>query len=109
MGISGKRVLGIVNRRVAGALGKQDLDDLKHLSGDETNSRRGNKYLTIITDRKAKKVVGVAVGKDRRAFDNAFIDMAIRGAYREDVRYYRHVQILNCRRSRHHATSRNNL
>lgn len=71
LGISGKSVFGIVNRRVAGALSNQELDDVKHLSVDETSSRRGHKYLTIMTDRKAKKVVGVAVGKEKRAFDNA--------------------------------------
>jgi transposase len=86
LGISGKRVFRIVNRRVSTALSNQDLDTVKHLSVDETSSRRGHKYLNVMTDRKAKKVVGVAVGKDKTAFTNALIDMEIRGAYREQVR-----------------------
>ena len=86
LGISGKRVFGIVNRRVSIALSNQDLEPVKHLSVDETSSRRGHKYLTVMTDREAKKVVGVSVGKDKIAFDNALIDMEVRGAYREQVR-----------------------
>jgi transposase len=86
LGISGKRVFGIINRRVSIALSNQDLEPVKHLSVDETSSRRGHKYLTVMTDREAKKVVGVSVGKDKIAFDNALIDMEVRGAYREQVR-----------------------
>ena len=86
MGISGKQVFGILNRYVSTALSHQDLDPVKHLSVDETSSRKGHKYLTIMTDRTARKVVGVAVGKDKEAFSNALIDMEIRGADRTEVR-----------------------
>ncbi|MFM8488825.1 MAG: transposase, partial [Bacteroidota bacterium] len=86
MGISGKRVFGIVNRYVSTALSHQELDPVKHLSVDETSSRKGHRYLTIMTDRTARKVVGVAVGKDKEAFSNALIDMEIRGADRTEVR-----------------------
>jgi transposase len=86
MGISSKRVFRIVNRYVGTALSHQDLDPVKHLSVDETSSRKGHKYLTIMTDRTARKVVGVAVGKDKEAFSNALIDMEIRGTDRTEVR-----------------------
>jgi transposase len=86
LGISGKRVFRIVNNCVSTALSNQDLDTVKHLSVDETSSRRGHKYLTIMTDRDAKKVVGVAVGKSKEAFYNALIDMEIRGSDSAEVR-----------------------
>lgn len=86
LGISGKRVFGIVNRWVGSALCNQGLEPVKHLSVDETSSRRGHKYLTIMTDRKARKVVGISVGKDKSSFDKALIDMEVRGTYREQVR-----------------------
>jgi transposase len=86
MGISGKRVFRIISRHVSTALSHQDLEDVKELSVDETSSRKGHKYLTILTDRVAKKVVGVAVGKDKEAFAHALIDMEVRGAERNKVR-----------------------
>jgi hypothetical protein len=48
LGISGKRVFGIVNRRVSIACSNQDLEPVKHLSVDETSSRRGRQYLTVV-------------------------------------------------------------
>ncbi len=39
--LSGKRVFGIVNRWVGSALCNQGLEPVKHLSVDETSSRRG--------------------------------------------------------------------
>lgn len=84
--IGGKRVFGVIRRYVSYALSNQELDDVKELSVDETSSQKGHKYLTIFADRKAKKVVGVAAGKDKDAFAHALIDMEIRGADREKVK-----------------------
>jgi transposase len=86
MGINGKRVFGIVNRYVSTALSHQELEPVKYLSVNGMSSRKGHKYLTIMTDRTAWKVVGVAVGKDNEAFSNALIDMEIRGTNRTEVR-----------------------
>lgn len=86
LGIGSKRVFGIVNRHVSQALSLQSLDPVKELSVDETSSKKGHNYLTIMADRERKKVVGVAVGKDHDAFAHALIDMEIRGANREEAR-----------------------
>lgn len=85
-GINGKQVFRIVSRSVSTALTHQDLADVKEMSVDETSSEKGHKYLTIIADREAKKVVGIAVGKDKEAFAHALIDMEVRGADRTKVR-----------------------
>ncbi len=42
-------------------------------------------YFTILADREARKVVGVAIGKDKEAFAEALVDREIRGAYRQEV------------------------
>jgi transposase len=84
--ISGKRVSAVLNRRVSIALADQPLETVKEMSIDETSSRRGHNYLTVLCDRKRKKVVGLAEGKDSRAVVDALIDMEIRGAYRENVK-----------------------
>lgn len=83
--ISGKRVSGVVNRRVSNALADQPLATVKEMSIDETSSKKGHNYLTVLCDRKRKKVVGLAEGKDSEAVSEALIDMEVRGAYREDV------------------------
>lgn len=84
-GISGKQVFRIVSRHVCSALSHQDLSPIADLSVDETSSKRGHNYLTVLADRQAKKVVGLAVGKDQEAFSHALIDMEVRGAYRDEV------------------------
>lgn len=86
MNIAGKRAFAIVSRHVSIALAHQPLDTVRELSVDETSSRKGHKYFTILADREAKKVVGVAVGKSKDAFAHALIDMEVRGADRTEVR-----------------------
>lgn len=86
MGIGSKRVFRIIRRHVSHALATQEIDEVRELSVDETSSKKGHNYLTIFADRKAKKVVGVAVGKDKDAFAHALVDMEVRGGDREQVR-----------------------
>jgi len=86
LGISGKRVFRIVGRHVSYALATQDLSDVREMSADETSSKKGHNYFTILADRVAKKVVGIAIGKDKEAFAHALIDMEVRGADRHEVR-----------------------
>jgi len=81
-----KRVFRIVSRHVGYALATQDLSDVKEMSADETSSKKGHNYFTILADRVAKKVVGIAIGKDKNAFAHALLDMEVRGADRHEVR-----------------------
>ena len=84
--IGDKRVARIVNRHVSQALASQQIEVVKELAVDETSTRKGHNYFTIMSDREAKKVVGVAIGKDKEAFAQALIDMEVRGGSREKVR-----------------------
>lgn len=86
LGIGDKRVFRIVHRYVSQALSEQPLSPVKELSIDETSSRKGHNYFTILADREVKKVVGIAIGKDREALAHAMVDMEVRGAYREEVK-----------------------
>jgi transposase len=86
LSIGDKRISRILTRHVSQALSTQRLAAVKELSVDETSTRKGHNYFTIMSDREAKKVVGIAVGKDKEAFANALIDMEIRGGCREKVR-----------------------
>ena len=84
--IGGKTVFRIVRKHTSYALATQEIAVVKELAVDETSSKRGHNYFTIMSDRKAKIVVGVGVGKDKEAFNHALIDMEIRGADRHEVR-----------------------
>ena len=84
--IGDKRVSGIIKRHVSLALANQNLDPVKEMSIDEVSRRKGHNYLTIISDRLRKKVVGISVGKDELAMSNALIDMQVRGAKKEKVK-----------------------
>ena len=86
LGISGRRVFHILNRVVSIALANTELDQVKEMSLDEVSSRKGHKYLTILTDRKAKKVIGIAEGKNELSVANALIDMEVRGSERKKVK-----------------------
>ena len=86
LGISDKRVFGILRRHVSHALATQELETVKELSVDETSTKRGHSYFTVLADRVRKKVVGLSVGKDKEAFKNALLDMEIRGSEREKVK-----------------------
>ena len=84
--IGSKRVFRMIQRYVSNALATQDLSAVKELSADETSSKKGHNYLTVLADRIEKKVVGISVGKDKDAFAHALLDMEIRGADRTDVK-----------------------
>jgi transposase len=86
LGIGDKRVFRIVHRKVSQALTEQALEKVKELSIDETSSKKGHNYFTVLCDREAKKVVGISIGKDREALAHAMVDMEVRGAYREEVK-----------------------
>jgi transposase len=86
LSIGDKRVRRIITRHVSQALSSQSIGEVKELSVDETSTRKGHNYFTIMCDRVAKKVVGIGIGKDKDAFTHALIDMEIRGGSREKIR-----------------------
>lgn len=86
MDVSDQRIMRFVKRIVTNALTTQEIQKVKHLGVDETSSKRGHNYLTVMHDLEEKKVVGIGIGKDVNAFESALIEMEIRGAEREKVK-----------------------
>jgi transposase len=70
---------------VSTALSEQPLEDVNHMGIDETSSKKGHNYFTVLTDMQERKVVGVGQGKDQDALNDALIDLEIRGANPEKV------------------------
>ncbi len=86
MQIGARRVFRILRTYVTNALATQSIAPIKNLSVDETSTRKGHNYFTILADHDAKKVVGVSEGKDKQACAQALTDMEVRGAPPEYVR-----------------------
>ena len=86
LNIVDKRIARIIRRHVSHCLANQAIEEVKELSVDETSRRKGHNYFTIMSDREAKKVVGVGIGKDKEAFAHALVDLEIRGGSRQSVK-----------------------
>lgn len=86
LSISAKRVFRIIERRVNKVLADTPLEAVKELSVDETSISKGHTYMTVMCDREKRTVVGLAPGKDKKAFTKALDGMELRGSQREDVR-----------------------
>lgn len=72
MRISWSTVAAIARRAVADHLGEDRFDGLRRIGVDEISYRFGHRYLTIVVDHDTSRVVWVAKGKDRAAFEGFF-------------------------------------
>lgn len=80
------RVIGrIMDWYVQEAINDQPLEQAKMVGIDEVSSKKGHNYLTILTDSKERKVIGIGVGKDVKAVEEALKEMEKRGAQREHI------------------------
>ncbi len=86
LNLENKRVFRIIKKHVVTALSEQEIPEVKHLGIDETSSKKGHNYLTILTDREKYRVVGIGVGKDEKAAEEALLEMEIRGGSSKSIR-----------------------
>ncbi len=86
IGIGSGQVYRIIKRMVVDALLDQEVRVVKELSIDETSSKKGHNYLTILCDREAKKVVGIGLGKLTDSVEEGLQEMEFRGGSRSDIR-----------------------
>ncbi|MCY0875017.1 MAG: ISL3 family transposase [Firmicutes bacterium] len=59
------RIWRIIHFYVDKAMENQDLSSVRRIAVDETSSRRGHQYVTVVIDSDTRKVVFVTEGKDR--------------------------------------------
>jgi len=85
MKIDGRRIGRIINAQVWEALSAQNLDQVNQAGVDETSTRKGHNYVTVLTDTKRKKVVGLGMGKDKEAVQKAVNEMESRGSKAKEV------------------------
>jgi transposase len=85
LGVDGRVIGRIIRRYVTEALHAQPLAQVKVMGIDETSSRKGHNYLTILTDMDRKKVVGIGEGKDEEAFLQAIEQATLRGVSAQHV------------------------
>lgn len=80
MKVESRVVSRIIHYRVAEALACQPLSEVEHLAVDETSYSKHHKYITVLTDKEQRKVVGLGLGKGKEAVEDSLVDMQIRGA-----------------------------
>ncbi|MFN8278440.1 MAG: ISL3 family transposase [Chitinophagales bacterium] len=78
LGIDGRIIGRIIRRYVEEARYSQPLEQVRVMGVDETSSRKGHNYLTVLTDMEQKKVVGIGVGRNEKAFLAALQQCAVR-------------------------------
>jgi transposase len=86
MSIDGRRISTVIKQRVAQALCEGSLEDIDQLGVDETSSRKGHNYLTILTDLVKKKVVGIGIGKSSESMVEGLAEAFFRGADTDKVK-----------------------
>lgn len=86
MTIDSRVAFRICRRYVMNALAMQPVDKVKQAGLDETSYKKGHNYLTILTDREEKKVIGIGYGKDSKALEQSVLEMEIRGGDRASIK-----------------------
>lgn len=69
LGLSWGCVQGIMDRAVKRGLDRRSLDDITNVGLDEKNFRRGQDYVSVMTDIDNKRVLEVTAGRDESAAD----------------------------------------
>lgn len=64
LGETDKRLWRVINHYVDEARSKEDFSDVVSVGIDETSSKKGHKYITLVVDIKSSKVIFVCEGKD---------------------------------------------
>lgn len=86
VGVSYKVIHRIIKSMVMEAMMEQPLENVTELAIDETSTKKGHNYFTILSDRKRKKVVGIWEGKSKESVRSASEEMIIRGVDTSKVR-----------------------
>jgi transposase len=63
---------GIMQRAVDRGLARRDLEPPRHVSVDEVSSRRGHRYLTVVSDREEDRVVHVAPERKQSSLESFY-------------------------------------
>jgi transposase len=72
MKLSWDQVDGIMTRAVRRGLARRSLRGLRRLGVDEVSSKRGHRYLTIVSDHDSDRVVHVAIGRKKSALTSFY-------------------------------------
>jgi transposase len=64
-----QRIWKIINRNVEEALAKEDYSQVTQIGIDETSSKRGHNYITVVVDLDQRKAIFATEGKDAATVD----------------------------------------
>lgn len=64
LGVVSNRIWRVFNHWIELAVSQDDLSTVKHIGVDETSSKKGHKYITIVADLETNRTIHVTEGKD---------------------------------------------
>lgn len=77
--LSWDEVDGIMQRAVDRGLARRQLEPPRHIGVDETSSRRGHRYLTVVSDREEDRVLHVAPERKRSSLEGFYEQLGPEG------------------------------
>ncbi|MCZ2282172.1 MAG: ISL3 family transposase [Bacteroidales bacterium] len=86
LGIDGRRVQNFFNYWVQDALHEQDLSNIQNIGIDETSSRKGHKYVTVVADQDSRRVIYVTEGKSSETIEQFAAHLENKGGSADNIR-----------------------
>ena len=86
--ISHTSLTGILRYWVKKAVDKTDLSNVRAICVDETSFKKGQSYVTVITDAKARKVIDVEEGRDVSTVQNFSYKLEEKGGDCNNIRVF---------------------
>lgn len=86
--ISHTSLTGIVRYYVGKAVKEMDLSRVRSISVDETSFKRGQSYVTVICDAKARKVIDVEEGREAQAIEDFSCKLEQKGGSCENINLF---------------------
>ena len=83
-----KSLVNMLRYWVGDAVEKDDLRKVRQVSVDETSYKKGQSYVTIITDGKARRVIDVEEGRDSTTIDRFSEKLTKKGGNGEKIRTF---------------------
>jgi len=79
------RIWRVFNHWIQKAVGKDDLSGVKNIGIDETSSKKGHSYVTLVADMDEHRVVHVTVGKDASTVGKFVKELQGKGGKEEQI------------------------
>jgi transposase len=85
VGENDKKLRRIVDHHVEKGYKNKDMSEVSEIGIDETSSKRGHNYVTVVTDTESKEVIFVTEGKDNTAIERFVQELHKHNGNKENI------------------------